>query len=115
MGLPTGYASQEGNVPYAQTNTPNQLQHTGYVSVPQFAGFFVVDKGSIDDATKLRLESLDYVVIEKAAGRSVEVIFGPKQPNAQLPQIQQYPSLQQPPSPLPQPYQYSTDEAAQAR
>ena len=109
MGLPTGYASQEGNVPHAQTNTPNQLQHTGYVSVPQFAGFFLVDKGSIDDATKLRLEGLGYVVIP------VEVIFGPKQPNAQLPQIQQYPSLQQPPSPLPQPYQYSTDEAAQAR
>ena len=48
-------------------------------------GFFVVDKGAIDDDTRARIESQGYMVIEKQPGRTVDVLHAPRQ------QVQYYP------------------------
>ena len=46
-----------------------------YLHVITQKGFVIVDKDSIDEATKTRLEGLGYVVIEKQTGRTVEVVY----------------------------------------
>lgn len=66
----------------------NQQPQTtaNYMAVVTQKGLVIVDRDSIDEATKTRLESLGYVVIEKQAGRSVEVLTLPT-PRISYPQL----------------------------